>query len=252
MISILCPTRGRPDYVRQLIDTAVDTAADPEALEFVFYVDDDDPTGDQVRALAEPGGPGPDVIVIRDRPLNHTEGLTLSHGWNRCAHQAGYDILMHCGDDIRFRTGSWDLTVVDAFAEVPDHIVFVHGRDGHQPDTFGTHGFIHKMWVETVGYFVPPYFRCDWNDTWLNDVANMIGRRRLVPILTEHLHPAWGTRPLDPTDHARMAAGQADNVDQIYRDKLPERERDAAKLRQIIQRYSLTDGALAPTETSTS
>jgi hypothetical protein len=121
----------------------------------------------------------------------------------------------------------------------------VHGYDGHQPKTFGTHGFIHKLWVEAVGYFVPPYFRCDWNDTWLNDVANMIGRRHYVDIVTEHLHPVWGTRLLDQTDQDRMAAGQADNVDQLYRDKLPEREADAAKLRRIIERYALTDGGLS-------
>lgn len=246
MLSILVPTRGRPESVRHLIGSAVDTAADPEALEFVFYVDDDDPTGGQVQALAEDSSAeGPDVIVIRDRRI------ILSEAWNRCAAQAGYDVMMHCGDDIRFRTHDWDLTVIDAFAAVPDHIVFVHGSDGHQPESFGTHGFIHKLWAETVGYFVPPYFRCDWNDTWLNDVANMIGRRRFIPILTEHLHPVWGTRPLDRTDEERMEYGRIDGVDQLYRDKLPEREADAAKLRQIIQRWSLTDGALAP-ETSTS
>jgi hypothetical protein len=244
MISVLCPTRGRPGYVRDLIASAMDTAAEPEALEFVFYVDVDDPTRGEVLGLRdEPTGP--DVIVIEGRPINQPP-LTLSHGWNACARQAGYDVMMHCGDDIRFRSGSWDLAVVDAFAEYPDHIVFVYGSDGHQPQTFGTHGFIHKLWVEAVGYFVPPYFRCDWNDTWLNDVATMIGRHRHVPILTEHLHPAWGTRPLDATDHARMAAGVADNVDQLYRDLLPEREADAAKLRRIIERWALTDGALAP------
>jgi hypothetical protein len=239
MLSILCPTRGRPDGVRALVGSAVDTAAEPEALEFVFYVDDDDPTGAQVRALADDPA-GPDVVVLV------APRVVLSEAWNACARQAGYDVMMHCGDDIRFRTPDWDLIVVDAFAAVPDHICFVHGRDGHQPATFGTHGFVHKLWVETLGYFVPPYFPCDWNDTWLNDVADMIGRNVLVPILTEHLHPVWGTRPHDQTDVEREAAGVAVNVDQLYRDKLPERERDAAALRRIIERWALTDGSLAP------
>jgi hypothetical protein len=42
MISILTPTRGRPDNVKRLIDSAFSTARFPEQVEFLFYVDLDD------------------------------------------------------------------------------------------------------------------------------------------------------------------------------------------------------------------
>ena len=100
---------------------------------------------------------------------------------------------------------------------------------------FGTHGFIHRNWVDTVGYFVPPYFSSDYNDTWLNDVANMIDRRIYVDIKTEHMHPAFNKGPMDQTHIERLQRHQEDNVDALYATKLPERQADADK---FIDAYS--------------
>ena len=41
-ISILCPTRARPEFLYELIYSALETAADPKKLEFIFYTDNDD------------------------------------------------------------------------------------------------------------------------------------------------------------------------------------------------------------------
>ena len=160
----------------------------------------------------------------------------LSELWNNCAKVATGDIFMHCGDDIVFRTIGWDSIVRNAFAAYPDNIVFVHGDDGFHGQGFGTHGFIHRDWAEAVGYFVPPYFSSDFNDTWLNDVANMIGRRVYVPILTEHMHFMFGKGPKDQTHIERLARGEQDNVVAIYREKTAERQADANKLKAIINK----------------
>jgi glycosyl transferase/beta-hydroxylase protein BlmF len=185
----------------------------------VFYVDDDDPTSaDAVRETGQ-------TLVVGPRIL-------LSSTWNECVRHAHHDVFMHCNDDIYFRSGEWDKYVLRVFDRYEDKIVFVHGDDGHWGAGFGSHGFLHRRWVETVGYFVPPYFACDWNDTWLNDVANALGRRVYLPnVKTEHLHPAFGTRPLDQTDRDRMENGGRDNVDALYRNLAAERAIDVAKLR---------------------
>lgn len=200
--------------------------ADTE-VEFVFYVDEDDTSSLDV--IARHGG----KVIVGPR-------VVLSEMWNRCAEQAYYDVMMHCGDDIVFRSDHWDSIVLNEFEQVPDKILLVYGRDGFQDEKLGTHSFIHRNWVDTVGYFVPPYFSSDYNDTWLNEVAVALDRRRYVPeIYTEHMHPAAGKGVLDVTHQERLARHTRDNVEQLYADKQAERYADVKKLQAFIAAYDL-------------
>lgn len=224
MISILLPSRGRPENITRLYDSVKKTADDFQDIEFVIAIDVDDPA--DYEEVTKP------MQRVRLLP---TERTTLSVYWNNCHQVAHGPIYMHCGDDIIFRTKGWDTQVKQVFDESADKILFVHGDDGFWGENFGTHGFIHKKWAETVGYFVPPYFSSDYNDTWLNDVANLLGRRRYLPFLTEHMHFAFNKGPLDQTHKDRLERHQADNVDELYQTKAPERDADAEKLRKVMQ-----------------
>ena len=143
----------------------------------------------------------------------------------------------HCGDDIRIRTPKWDQTVINKIEEFDDKIAFVYGSDGHQPKTFGTHGFIHRNWVNVIGYFVPPYFSSDFNDTWLNEVSQKINRHFFVDIYTEHMHPMQGKGLWDETHKERLARGAKDEVDALYNSpKMAKlRDQDAERLRKYIK-----------------
>jgi hypothetical protein len=113
--------------------------------------------------------------------------------------------------------------------------VFVHGEDGHQHDRLGTHGFLSRRWVETVGYFVPPMFSSDFNDTWLTEVADRIGRRVFLPnVLTEHLHPAAGKGKWDRTHLERLERHRRDQPERLYQQTVGERMEAAAKLRKAM------------------
>lgn len=220
MISLLLPTRHRPDNLKRLWQSVIDTANNINDIELIVAVDDDDDSYD-----------GLDFGDIQKYPR-----MILSQYWNECAKRAKGDILMHLGDDIIFRTMGWDTSVKEVFAEYPDNIVFVYGNDGSNvhDGNFGTHGFIHRKWMETVGYFVPPYFSSDYNDTWLNDVAKMIGRHRHIQILTEHMHPDLKKAEYDDVYTERIERHQRDNVGQIYDTKHNERLEDAEKLRSVM------------------
>jgi hypothetical protein len=226
-ISVLLPTRGRPTNVRRLMDSVTGTAV--QDVEVVLYVDEDDPTQQQVWDMADED----------DMPMIVLRGprIILSSCWNLCAEAATNDIMMHCGDDIIFRTFGWDQLVVAAFEQVADKIALVHGRDGIHDGTLATHGFLHRRWVETTGYLVPPLFASDYNDLWLSDVANALGRRIFLPdVYTEHMHPAVGKAELDQTHRERLARHAADDCDQIWRDTAHLRDADVAKLRAVMDR----------------
>lgn len=240
-ISLLCPTRGRPDFMESVVGSAMETATEKDSLQFIFYIDNDDtPSIAKAKELGEKYE-NPLSLGCIDCPLTIRfvvgERIVLSKMWNECHMLADADIFMHLGDDIIFRTQGWDMIVRSKFNEFPDKIAFVHGYDGLQHMSFGTHGFLHRNWTDTVGYFVPPYFSSDYNDTWLNNVADMIGRNCYVDIYTEHMHPGAGKHFYDQTHQDRLKRHFEDNVQQKYNDLQHERDADADKLRKFIAEY---------------
>ena len=222
VISIIAPTRKRPDNVKRLIDSATLTAENQQNIEFCFYVDNDDSlnvSDDRVR------------VYRGDR-------IILSEMWNKAYTLSSGDICMHGGDDIVFRTKGWDKMVIDAFNEVRDKILLVHGDDGHFGDSFGTHCFLHRNWVNTVGYFIPPYFSSDYNDTWLNEVENAIGRRKYLQFITEHMHWTFNKGPLDETHKERIERHKRDHVEDIYRQTEGKRREGVENLQQFINSFT--------------
>lgn len=223
-ISILVPTRNRPKNVQRLINSAYETSDLPP--EFFFYVDNDDPA----RHVTI------DILNYCGAHWIMGERITLSQMWNELAEVATHDILMHCGDDIVFRTMYWDKRVVETFESHRDKLILVHGDDGFQHDRVATHGFYHRNWVEVLGRFVPPYFSSDYNDLWLTEVADAVQRRVYLPdVLTEHMHPSAGKGDLDQTHQERLARHARDNVDTLYKTLARERVNDVSKLREAIE-----------------
>lgn len=224
LISVLVPSRFRPDLFKRMYDSLVATTVYPRQVEVVVYLDSDDPTKAEY--------PNETYVPIWYRG---GERCLLSEAWNYCYRHASGEILMHCGDDITFDTPGWDKMVRDAFAEVPDKILFAHGDDlGPHGKEFGTHGFVHRRWVEALGYFVPPLFSSDWNDVWLNEVADLIGRKQLLPFVTEHHHYTFGKAERDQTHAEREERGARDDVVNLFKQTAAERKADVQKLKKVM------------------
>ena len=242
-ISLLCPTRARPKMCFGLIKSALETAKDPSKLEFVFYQDEDDYESDNffennIYYLEDDF----DFFDV-DKQVKRIVGerIILSEMWNKCWEVASSDIFFHCGDDIRFRTKYWDEIIMAGFSTIEDRIAFIYGYDGYicKSMNFGTHGFLHRNWTDAVGYFVPPYFSSDYNDTWLNDVSFMIKRKYRAEIYTEHLHPAAGKYYVDQTHKDRLERHEKDNVKDLYDSEEMKsiRQEWANKLQNFIDNY---------------
>lgn len=201
-------------------------ADDPDDIEIVIYVDDDDNSYDDFEAT--------NLTKIRG------PRKTISKCWNDCWAAATGEIFGHMGDDIRFRTEGWDTVVRNLFASYPDRIVFAYGDDGMSEVNgyqFGTHGFIHKNWTDVVGRFVPDYFESDYNDTWLNDIAKALDRHEHIPIMTEHLHFSIGKSLEDQNTRDRLQRHASQHPEQIYesREMRIERQDEIEKLRSFIE-----------------
>ncbi len=229
MLSIILPTRNRPDALTAMIDSALTTAAEPRELEFCVYVDEDDlQTKECINTLSLNG--------YNVKYTTSSNRINLSQMWNYAySHLATGDIIMLCADDIRFRTLSWDKRVRDTFDAFNDKIVLVYGDDLVQGAKLSTHPFVHRRWIEISGFWLPPYFVSDFVDLWLNDVAHALGRRIFISdVVTEHMHYSVGKSEIDETTKTRLQNHAKSNPGAIYNEKSHERSVQCSKLRQYM------------------
>ena len=215
------PTRKRPERLIDMAASAINTTA-PGEIEILCYVTHDDTSYDDLS-----GSLG--VSFVRG------PRRTFSDLWNALVPYANGDIFMLCADDVIFRTPGWAQVVEDAYAACPDKILCTHGDDLHpNGKTFATLPFVSRKWTQTLGYFTPDGFTCDWCDTWIQDIADMIGRKQFLPIVTEHVHPFWGKAPVDETYREGQEHRTKDPNTRMYMQRLSERQDDAEKLKAVM------------------
>ena len=206
----------------------MDKADEPEQVEVVAYVDDDDSSYAGLKL--------PRLTLIRG------PRIVLSEEWNKCWEKAKGKIYGHMGDDIVFRTRGWDTEVIKAIAAFPAQIGVVWCNDANdesQRNEFGTHCFIHKNWTDVTGRFLPPYFASDYNDTWLNEVSKELGKQNyLHHVITEHMHFSVGKSEMDENTRERLERHTRQNPEAIYnsREKRIERLEEVERLRQYVER----------------
>lgn len=227
MISLCCPTRGRPTQFAAMVASAHWTASYDLRVEVVAYLDDDDLTASAYRSHSHPL---PTRFVVGER-------CTLSDAWNRAAEQASGDVLMLAADDLRFRTKEWDVIVEGALRGVyEDGIGVAYGRDGHADKRMATHPFVTRRWTEVVGRFTAPYFVADYVDLWFHDVAERVDRLLYLPgLLVEHMHPAFGKGEWDLNHEERLARAKDAGLPELWDRLEPERAEEAGRLVAAIE-----------------
>lgn len=161
MISILCPSRSRPDKAKRMLDSALKHPGCK--LDIKFFLNHDDPLLNDYRSFISP-----DQYIIgpNQSPV---------YSWNLMAETARYDILFLVGDDAQFATDDWGEKVISAFDNYPDKIACVYPRPVYRQFP-NPHFCLHKNWINTVGYFLPPTFYLHYIDTWVAYVAKKLNR----------------------------------------------------------------------------
>lgn len=222
MISLCIPTRKRPEIFKQVCLSVLNNASNPNEIEFVIYHDEDD------ESKYEHIGNFKEIIGKRSDP--HSAA-------NECQKLATGPIYYFGADDFIFQHADWDKKVMDAFEQYPDKILFVYPNNHWHRSNFGNVGFIHKNWIDTVGYFMRPDL-VRRGDCWINDVARRINRFFYIN--------GFGVQNLNiKTDetHADIAAlVVATQCLEKYRSKelLDGRAKDAMLLQNFINNFKTT------------
>jgi glycosyltransferase involved in cell wall biosynthesis len=228
-ISIILPTRGRVNMLKELVDSVVKTASDLSRVEIALRVDEDDQgTIDFVNSITS---------------VDHKVFIGSRHGYfaeyfNDAHSVATGDIFMMCNDDLLFRSPGWDLVVDEEFSKYDDKILFLHGREGHHDDNCGDFGFLHKNWVSATRRYACQYFRVYYLDTWWWDIAQRIGRDVYTPkIFTEHMHCKFGKSEVDDIRKYADALRKTIDEPQVWEDTKLLRAAEADKLKRFIRNY---------------
>jgi hypothetical protein len=191
-ISLLLPTRNRPDRLRRFLTSASTNAADPSQVEAVIYVDDDD------RATGDVSGLGIDVVTIVG------PRTTMGHVNSACIAKARGDILMLVNDDVFVRSREWDTALRRLHDGFPDHVYLAYPDDLLKRERVSTFPIFSRAVAKSIEQPSPGEYKGALIDYHLFDIFQRLRRfgsdriRFLPEVVFEHEHPKRG-HPLDQT-----------------------------------------------------
>ena len=253
-ISCLVPTRGNPLGMSYFADTIFKTASNPDSVEVIFYIDNDDlPSKECADKLKEKYNI---KYFFEDR-------IPLGKAVNECHKLSEGDIFFCGSDDIIMLTEEWDSIVIDAFNKIEDKIALFYGLEVlYNPGGKGGHHFMHRKWLDTLGYITPQYFGTGDNDhswcnnqfsvvsdKWINSIAESVNRRFFIEIYHQHVNPRFNS---SQKFVCRKNGGQVrKDLNSLMRDKInnpkklyqsplmrEKRKEDVTKLKNSIKDFN--------------
>lgn len=224
-LTIIVPSRGRPDNVARLWQGFQDTCEADTQL--VVAVDLDDP---ELPGYKEHHGSAANGFFLLGMPR-----LRLVGTLNAVAAGVHSPYVGFMGDDHLPRTHGWDARYIEALDGVAAGGV-VWGNDCIQGPTMPTQVAMDRRIVQTLGYMVPPTLVHLCADLFWRAVGDELGTSRYLPDVTvEHLHPIAGNAEWDDTYRECNSAGQSYADHQAYAAYLADQfPADIAKLRGVF------------------
>lgn len=217
-ISLLCPTRGRPQQALRLALSVLKTASKPKRVEILFYVDEDDETQEDYKSTFS--SHYPELSQLKRYAIVIGDPIGISRAWNELARLCKGDLLIMAADDQIYNDAGWDDRLDQEVEKYPDEIFCMWFNDGHLGDKLCTFPIVSRKWCTTLGYFVTGFFECFCDDVWIMDIAKRVGRLHYIPdVLTEHLNWRYGKAEIDATYERRQVDTQGQFKPSIERDK---------------------------------
>lgn len=176
-ISVCIATRGRMELLGQTVSRTLETAVLPDT-KIVIGFDRDE--ADNIKVDSNQPIDGRVIVSIADREDS------LGAKYNRIAAAApASDLYLVATDDCALDTPGWDKMLATAFpVAFPDGIGVLYCGS---MDSAGMNSSLPSMhalsvkFIQKVGYFCTPDFPTWFHDTWIDELATMIGRVVIVP-----------------------------------------------------------------------
>lgn len=181
LFSLIVPTRGRPEGLRSLLDSLRATAANPESIELIAVVDEDDTQSRDFQYSA-----------LAFRPVVVPPGLSMGE-----LNLAGYRTalgryLMLLNDDVVARTAGWDTILKSVLEHYRDGIVLAHVNDLLFSQKLCTFPLLTRDFCDLSGGICRPEYRRYRIDDHIHhifDLLHVLGHTRriyLPDVVFEH------------------------------------------------------------------
>ena len=166
VISVLLPTRGRREVLRKSLDSLVSKASNPERLEILFGVDEDDQTViDYIKEeIAEDlKEVGIEARASIFKPLGY-ENLHIYV--NTLAGAATGDWFFFWNDDCLMVSEGWD----DVIDQYNGQFKLLGPKDNHNGHPYAILPIVPRDWFILMGHLS----QNPQNDAWLSHIAYML------------------------------------------------------------------------------
>lgn len=190
-ISVLCPTRGRPELLQRSLGSLLYQADHSELVEVLIATDRDDPTVlDTYERISGAG------VRVTEFPARL--GYKRLHEYvNALAATARGRWLLNWNDDAVMQTDGWDSVIM---AQEPGVLWLGSNETQTGCNIFPAWP---RAWTDAMGHVsLSPH--CD---TWMQEVGSLVGRQWEVPVRVTHDNPRLTGRPEDLT-YRESLAGQ--------------------------------------------
>jgi len=200
VLTVICPSRGRPGAAAEVMKTFKDTAVDLDSRLY-FVIDPDDHTGDHYPNDLEE--PSVQTYRLEQKPalggMLPPLNMAIKDPW---VLPPGVTVVGFVGDDHRFRTPGWDAAIDDYLEEHPG---VAYGDDLLQRQNLPTQWFVSRPIVEAFGMGLPTLRHLFIDDYW-KTFASAAGCLYYMPdIVIEHMHPTVGKAEWDDSYRANNA-----------------------------------------------
>lgn len=182
IISLLLPTKGRPEMANAFIKSVEEAADNISRIEIVVCTDIDDITAESIQSES--------VQLVR---VSIEPGSTMGQLNLKCFERSSGKYVMLVNDDIIVHTKGWDTSVIAAFESVGDDIALVHVNDLLFGKSLCTFPMQSRKAINIIGLCDPGFIRYRIDDHCYDTYAMMaeVGYKRIIylpDVVFEHLN----------------------------------------------------------------
>ncbi len=224
-IALLLPTRNRLNKFLTFLTSVLATTKNITNVSIILGVDEDDPAFEKYKRIAN----NLEFIEFFSFPKDTFKHGGLSIYWNSMVKKIDHEILAMVGDDMIFKTNDWDEKIINTFKDKKDNIHLVFCNDGmrgpgnkyENAPPFPVNSFLHRDYIDTVGWYVQDIEPKGFQDTYLDKIFDILGRKIYYhDIIIKHMHfSEYGNRDATTDTLEKDREGIWDNND-IWENKL--------------------------------
>jgi len=192
-ISLIVPSRGRPQILMRMLSSVFKTVTHKEAVETVVLLDEDDQESLGLQFQNEK--------IVRLIGGKMSMGERVLH----CLQVATGEILVLVNDDVIMRTKGWDEIIRTSVNSFPDGIYLLYPDDGFKSQSVATFPIFSRSSFDSGLLEGIQAFQGSFLDLHLLEVFQRIKQkgynriRYLDEILFEHMHYRLGKASWDAT-----------------------------------------------------